>query len=94
MTIGITGLVIPQDWDYAATFERIRSAGYTSFEPAIRDSGWLTLDTTDAELDEIRQRAKEAGVELVSTCPSIRNRPKDLMTDDSALRKEGIRTVV
>lgn len=93
MKIGITGLVVPGEWSFAETLENIKKDSYTAFELALRDEGYFSLESSDAELIDIRQQADDAGVELVSFCPAISSRPKDLMVNDSELRKAGIETV-
>ncbi len=92
MNIGVTGLVIPKEWSFAQTLESITAAGYDSFELALRDSGYFSLESTDSELRALAGQAKSAGVSLVSICPSIRTRPKDLMSADKDSRRLGVAT--
>jgi len=49
MKIGITGLVIPTEWTYAETLANIRKDGYDALELALRDDGYFSLTTSDAE---------------------------------------------
>lgn len=93
MNVGITGLCTPTEWSAAETFANIREAGYTAYELALRDTGWFSLACSDHELGTVAAQAKDAGIELVSVCPAIRSRPKDLMTADDGVRKAGIDTV-
>lgn len=92
MKIGITGLVIPKSWDFPKTLEVIVSDGYEAFELALRDTGYFSLASSDEELDLVAQQAKAAGIDLVSVCPSVQDRPKDLMCADPALRAAGVET--
>jgi len=94
MKVGITALCIPQDWSLDQTLCAIKADGYEALELALRDEGWFTLDTPRRELKDIASRAADAGVELVSVCPALRNRPRDLMTNDAAARKDGMETMV
>ena len=90
MKPGITGLVIPKDWSFDDTIERISAAGYEAFELALRDAGYLTLETPQSDLERIRDRAKAAGIELTSLCPAIRDQPRDLMNADPVIRNQSI----
>jgi L-ribulose-5-phosphate 3-epimerase len=92
MNVGVTGLVLPEAWSFAETLETIKAAGYDSFELALRDSGYFSLESTDSELRAIAAQAKSAGVELVSMCPAIRSQPKDLMCADKEIRRQGVAT--
>ncbi len=92
MKVGITGLVTPADWTFAETLEKIKAAGYESFEIAIRDEGQITLGTAQAELRSLAQQAADTGITLESACPAFRNDPRDLMTDDAAARAKAIDT--
>ena len=93
MKIGITALCIPRQWSLDETLKAIKADGYSALELALRDDGWFTLDTPEAELKDIAAKAADAGVELVSVCPAIGNRPKDLMTNDQQAREAGIETI-
>jgi L-ribulose-5-phosphate 3-epimerase len=92
MNIGITGLVVPEAWTFEETLENIKNAGYNSFELALRDTGYFSLASSDSELKKIAEQADSAGVDLVSICPAVRSRPKDLMNADSSVRDESLDT--
>ncbi len=93
MKPGITELVIPADWGFAETLDRIKAAGYSALELAIRDSGHFNLSTPEPEIRDMTERARDAGVELVSVCASVRNRSKDIMTNDERIREDSITTI-
>lgn len=93
MKVGISGLVIPGEWSFDEILTRITADGYSAFELAQRDEGYLTFDSTEAELRDLAAKAADAGVELVSMCPGFRGRPKDFMTNDAAIREASIGTV-
>lgn len=93
MKVGITGLVTPADWTFEETLEKIKAAGYESFEIAVRDDGPITLSTSQTDLQAMAGRASDIGILLDSSCPAgIRNDPKDLMTDDAMARAKGVDT--
>ena len=93
MELGISGLVIPADWSLDETLDRMQEAGYTALELALRDTGWFSLESSDADLRAIADRARAAGVTLTSVCPSVGSRPRDLMTSDAEARAAGIETL-
>ena len=78
MKVGITGLVIPGEWSFDEILSNITADGYSAFELAQRDKGYLTFDSAEAELRDLAAKAADAGVELVSMCPGFRGRPKAL----------------
>ncbi len=92
MRTGISGLILPADWDFETTLREITAAGYDSFEIALRDSGRLSIESPAAELRDARKAAASAGVKLTGICPAFRNRPKDLMNAKEEIRRESIRT--
>jgi hexulose-6-phosphate isomerase len=93
MKIGITGLCTPAAWSLGETLKNIKEAGYESYELALRDEGWFSLESSDAQLREVAAAAKAAGIDLVSICPAIRKRPKDLITADGTVRRASLETV-
>lgn len=92
MKVGITGLVVPTAWDFDTTLENIAAAGYDAFEPALRDTGYFSLQSSDEELCAVRDKADAAGIDLVSICPAVSDRPKDLMSADPDVRAESLTT--
>ena len=93
MKVGITGLVIPREWSFEETLKKIKADGYEAFELALRDEGYCSLAASEKELKKLPKMAADAGIELVSMCPAVRNRPKDFMTNDASVRKESIKTM-
>jgi hexulose-6-phosphate isomerase len=93
MKVGITALVTPRDWTFEETLENIKAAGYESFEIAVRDDGPITLETAQADLRAMAQRAADVGITLESSCPAgLQKDAKDLMTDDATARAKAIDT--
>jgi len=91
--VGITGLVIPQEWSFDEVLRNIRADGYEALELALRTTGYFSFDSSEAELKELASKAADAGVELVSICPAFRDRPKDFMTNDAAVREASVETI-
>ena len=92
MTVGITGLVTPAEWSMEKTFQTIKAAGYDSYELALRDTGEYSLESSEADLKAIADAADSAGIDLVSVCPAVRGKPKDLMNADPSVREQSINT--
>lgn len=93
MTVGITGLIVSRELTFPKTLTMLSNAGYESFELALRDTGYFSLESSESEVRDVSDQARSAGIELVSVCPSpVRGRPKDLMTADNGARAEGIAT--
>ncbi len=93
MKIGLSCIITPRDWSFDELLEKSKSAGYEALELVITDEGEITLDTPASELEKLAARAADAGIELTSVCPSFRESPKDLMTNDDAVRAQSIDTV-
>ena len=85
--------MVPGEWGVDEVLKQAAEAGYEAVELIPRDEGELTLDTSEAELKEIRQKADAAGIELCSFCPGLRNSPMNLMTNDDELRQAALGTV-
>ncbi|MCB1120781.1 MAG: sugar phosphate isomerase/epimerase [Verrucomicrobiae bacterium] len=52
------------DWDLKQKLQIARDAGFEGFEIDVSGDGPINLDTTDAELDDIRTLADEVGITL------------------------------
>lgn len=90
MKVGVSALVLPSEWSFSETLEKIRSLGYEALEPVIRDQGEITPDTSDDDLRKLADLAREAGIELVSTCPAITSMAVNLLTDDEEYRQSSM----
>ena len=94
MKVGITGLVIPQEWSFQETLKNIKADGYSALELALRDEGYFSLQSSERELNDIASQAADAGVELVSVCPAIGSRPRNMMTGDVSVRSASVETAI
>lgn len=93
MNVGLSCIITPREWSYAETLKNAKAAGYQSLELVIRDDWDITLDTAEAKLAAMARQAADEGLELVSICPQFRNAPKDVMTNDAAVREQSIETI-
>ncbi len=90
MKVGLSCIITPREWSFDELLEKSKAAGYEALELVITDEGEITLDTPASELQKLAARAADAGMELSSICPSFRNVPKDIMTNDAAVRAQSM----
>jgi hexulose-6-phosphate isomerase len=93
MKVGLSCIITPGEWSYTETLKQAKATGYEALELVIRDEWDITLQTPDARLKEMARQAADEGIELVSICPSFRNAPRDVMTNDAAVREQSIGTI-
>lgn len=93
MKVGLSGIITPAEWSFEETVQNAKAAGYEALEATIRDEGYLTLEATDAQIAQYASYAADEGIELSSVCPMLREAPKDLMTNDDAVRAASQDTV-
>ena len=90
MKVGLSCIITPGEWSYEETLKQAKAAGYEALELVIRDEWDITLQTPEAKLAQMARQAADEGLELVSICPSFRNVPKDVMTNDTAIREQSM----
>jgi len=73
----------------AKCFREARANGFPALEPALADSGELTVATTKKECDAIRADARAAGVEMASLATGL-FWGKSLTASDPAVREEAL----
>jgi len=93
MKVGLSGIITPADWTFEQLLKETAAAGYEALEVCLRDEGELSLQTSEGELGALAARARDAGIELASVCASVRNSPKDIMTNDCGIWKQSLDTI-
>jgi len=93
MKVGVSCLITPREWSYAEILKNVKAAGYEAIELAMRDEGEVTLDTSEADAAKMAQMAADEGIELSSLCASVREAPKNIMTNDDDVRAQSIETI-
>lgn len=71
MKKGICAVAFPGSMTLEEIFSTAKKCGYDGVELSMNGSGELTPDTTDSELERIRQLAKEAGISLYSVTSGL-----------------------
>jgi len=93
MNVGLSWIITPKEWTFEETARQSRAAGYESVEVVIRDDWGLSLDTSEAEAARLAGVCRDEGLQLASLCPSMRSAPKDVMTNDAAVRQQSLDTI-
>lgn len=93
MKVGLSAIITPREWSFAETVQNAGKAGYEALEVLITDEGDLTMSTSEADCQKLAAIAADEGIELASVCASVREQPKDLITNDDAIRAASIETV-
>jgi L-ribulose-5-phosphate 3-epimerase len=93
MKVGLSAIITPADWTFDQLIKETAAAGYEALEVCLSDEGELSLQTSESELQALSARARDAGVELVSVCASVRNSPKDIMTNDRGIWESSLDTI-
>ena len=89
MKVGLSQIITPKEWSFAELVQQASAAGYECIEVTPREGSEITLDTPDGELEALARHAADEGIEIVSSC-GAGGKPANLMTDDEALRREGV----
>lgn len=93
MNVGLSWIITPREWSFEETAKQSKAAGYDSVEVVIRDDWGLSLDTSEAEAARLAGVCRDLGLELASLCPSMRGAPKDVMTNEDAVRAQSLDTI-
>lgn len=93
MKVGLSGIITPGDWSFDQLLQEAGAAGYEALEVCLRDEGEISLQASESELQALAARAADAGIELSSVCASVRNSPKDIMTNDPQVWMESQNTI-
>jgi len=93
MNVGLSWIITPREWSFEETAKQSKAAGYDSVEVVIRDDWGRSLDTSEAEAARLAGVCRDLGLELASLCPSMRGAPKDVMTNEDAVRAQSLDTI-
>jgi len=93
MNVGLSWIITPREWSFEETAKQSKAAGYDSVDVVIRAAWGLSLDTSEAEAARLAGVCRDLGLELASLCPSMRGAPKDVMTNEDAVRAQSLDTI-
>lgn len=93
MKVGLSGIITPAEWSYEELLKQTVAAGYEALEVCLTTEGAIRIDMSEAELAAIGRQAADAGLELTSVCASVRDLPKDIMTNDCEVWKQSLETI-
>jgi len=74
MKKGLSQIILGREGKLEEWIPQTRSAGYEGIEILLTDDGDLTLDSTEADLERLRQLSTQHGVELCSLCLNVSDR--------------------
>ena len=59
MKTGLSGLILPQEWDLDRTVRAARENGYEALELVVRESGYVSLESTAGELRDVGAQVRD-----------------------------------
>jgi len=83
---------IPKGWSFDQGLELVKKAGYDGIELWLGDVPWFQMNTTDAQVRELRRKVENAGL-VVSNVSTGLHWKYPLSARDPKIREEGIRIV-
>jgi L-ribulose-5-phosphate 3-epimerase len=93
MKVGLSAIITPPEWSFDELLKQAAGAGYEALEVCLRDEGEISLKTSESEFEALAGRARDAGIELSSVCASVREQPKNIMTNDCAVWQASLDTI-
>ncbi len=87
MKIGINAWTLPRNLNIHQGFRVAKGAGFDCVELNVAEEGYLTPDTTESDVRQLREAAENMSLELRSVCSGLYWR-YPLTADDSATREK------
>jgi L-ribulose-5-phosphate 3-epimerase len=84
--------MIPKGWTFEQGLELVKKAGYDGIELWLGDVPWFQMDTTDAQLSELRRKVENAGL-VVSNVSTGLHWDTPLSARDPRVRAQAIHIV-
>ena len=79
--------LIPKDWKLETGLALVRKAGFDGIELWLGDKPWFQLETTDAQLGELRRKVEDAGL-VVSNVSNTLDWDVPISSRDPAIREK------
>src|SRR4029077_19021525 len=84
--------MIPKSWTFEQGLELVRKAGYDGIELWLGDVPWFQMNTSDAQVGELRRKVESAGL-VVSNVSTGLHWDTPLSARDPKVRAQAIRIV-
>ena len=84
--------MIPKGWSFEQGLELVKKAGYEGIELWLGDVPWFQMETTDAQVSELRRKVESAGL-VVSNVSTGLHWETPLSARDPKVRAQAIRIV-
>jgi L-ribulose-5-phosphate 3-epimerase len=84
--------MIPKGWSFEQGLELTKKAGYDGIELWLGDVPWFQMETTDAQIRELRRKVENAGL-VVSNVSTGLHWEKPLSARDPKVREQAMRIV-
>src|SRR5580692_1538502 len=84
--------MIPKGWSFERGLELVKKSGWDGIELWLGDVPWFQMDTTDAQVTELRRKVENAGL-VVSNVSTGLHWETPLSSRDPAVRSKAIKIV-
>jgi L-ribulose-5-phosphate 3-epimerase len=84
--------MIPKGWSFEKGLELIKGAGFDGVELWLGETPWFQMNTTDAEVEELRRKVEDAGL-VVSNVSNSLDPEFPLSARDPRVREQGMRVI-
>ena len=84
--------MIPKGWSFERGLELVKKSGWDGIELWLGDVPWFQMETTDAQVTELRRKVENAGL-VVSNVSTGLHWETPLSSRDPAVRAKAIRIV-
>ncbi|HZP84178.1 MAG TPA: sugar phosphate isomerase/epimerase family protein [Chthonomonadaceae bacterium] len=92
MKIGINRWTLPGDLSIGDCFQMAKRTGFDSIEINIAEDGYLTTNSTEAEVRQIVAQAQQAGIELSSLSTGL-GWKYQILSPDAQNRQQGLANI-
>ena len=84
--------LIPKGWSFETGLELIKKAGFDGVELWLGETSWFQMNTTDAQVSELRRQVENAGL-VVSNVSNSLDPEFPLSARDPKIREQGMRII-
>jgi L-ribulose-5-phosphate 3-epimerase len=84
--------MIPRDWAFEQGLALIKKSGYDGVELWLGEKSWFRMDSTDAEVRDLRRRVEDAGLRVSDVANSL-DWDENISARDPRVREKAMRHV-